>query len=191
MAKTRRERNEILMALKGAVRKNTRFFVRGSLDKDETGEVPRWSSFATFEFFSSRRSDEESGPPIPVPGILGSGHNDDTEMRGEGYFRCPQYTGVYRPMSGSWSLWNDSVVRSAILSIPDDASVRFAVRLDSGTSPLAIEARLHVDKIILTAEWMRGSKTYMREFILDVMVCKHNSARFGGGADAKAVVVAA
>lgn len=176
-------RNEILVALKTAVRKNSRFFVYATLDKDESGNVPSWSSFATFEFHYHNGASEHS-KSIPVPGILGTGHNDETKMGGYDN-KYPQYFGVYRPTYGVWSLWNESVVRSAILSIPDDAKIRFEIRLDAGTSPLAVEAKLHVDKIILTAEWMRKGKTHMREFILDVAVSKHNSARFGGGSTSR------
>jgi hypothetical protein len=170
-------KNRITVELKKLAKRDPRFYVHAERKFD----APSWSDEAVFTLSADLgRIGENLGPIVKVelPGIMGNGHNDETETYiYEGKERT-KYSGVYRPERGYWSLWG-AMFRDLILTLPDDASVKFRVSLDAGTSELHIPHKLHSDRIYLEAEWKRGERTVRRTYLVDTETGYHNTARFG------------
>lgn len=167
-----------MVELKKLAKRNPRFYVHA----DRMHDTPSWSDESTFTLTGDLgRIGYTEGPYVrfEIPGIVGHGNNDETQSRidSDGKERV-SYSGIYRPKTGYWSLWSD-IFRDLILTLPNDAELKFRVSLDGGTSELHIPHKLHTDRLYLLASWQRGSRRVERTFLLDSQTGYHNSARFG------------
>jgi len=173
-----KKKNHTMVELKKLAKRNPRFYVHA----ERVFDAPSWSDEATFTLSADLGPIGRSEGPIvriEIPGMVGNGNDDETESRidDERKIRV-SYSGVYRPTKGYWSLWSD-IFRDLILTLPNDAEVKFRVSLDGGTSELHVPHKLHTDRLYLYASWQRGSRRVERQFLLDSQTGYHNSARFG------------
>lgn len=175
-----KKKNKQTVELKALAKRNPRFYVHAHRNPCE----PSYSDASTFVLSGSLGGIASHNGPIvqmEFPGIIGNGHNDETERyQGHDGVQRVRYSGVFRPAKGFWSLWSDTF-RDLILTLPDDAEISFRVSLDGGTCDLLIPHLLHVDRLYLLAKWTRGSRTVERRYLLDSQTGHHNSARFGFG----------
>ncbi len=170
--------NRTMVELKKLAKRNPRFYIHA----DRLLDVPSYSDEATFTLTGDLgRMGHSEGPYVrfELPGRIGNGSNDETQSRidSDGRERT-SYSGVYRPNRGYWSLWAD-IFRDIVLTLPNDAELRFNVSLDGGTSELHAPLKIHSDRLYLHATWHRGSRRIERQFLLDAQTGFHNSARFG------------
>lgn len=129
---------------------------------------------------------------LNVPGYVGNGktslRKEHTSSDGS---KWTSYDETYRPLHGFWnlSLCAGQRLRDVLDLLPKDAEVAFRVYLDSGTNGYLTtaeckmgwhtESGLHSDTLYLVVRQNVRGKQKVREFLLDMNITPHNSARFG------------
>ncbi len=128
---------------------------------------------------------------VEVPGHVGNGNTSEKHIRQKGRLdEWHTFDGVYRPLKGYWSLFaHQTQLMSLLRVLPKDAEVSFAVKLDYGTHEYLVRSDakmnretfegLHADHLYLEARYMSRGEVVRAEFLIDVSVTPHNTARFG------------
>lgn len=181
-----KKKNATTVALKKLCKTFPRINVRGHREYG----APSYSDPYIFQVEGHTEDKMQTRGSVEVRGSVHGGHTDKTEL----YTPAPdpdpswgtrapyeKYVEGFRPTEGFWYLFgHDEVLRSAVAMLPEDAEVTLEVYLDAGTHDILVANRLHHDILYLHATWQRGSKTHRRRFMIDSLVSRHNTNRWGG-----------
>lgn len=173
------DKNPVTVAIKNSLKKYDHFYLHVERNPNAPSYSDECDFHLTAKHFSVSHPDT-SKLNVTAKGSVSNGSTDEIETYEYNGATHEKYSGVFRPSRGYWSLLGgEDYFRAALKSVPDDAELHFRVCLDAATSEVLTKARLHGDTLKLIAIWKRGTKEYRREFLLDVWVGHHNSARFG------------
>lgn len=143
---------------------------------------PKAESWSNAGFVDFRGYQEVKG--IKTEGMIRlacdihNGSTSDLEQYEYNGRRYNKYPNAYIPKCGYWgALYRENLIH-IVKAIPNDFIPKFVIRLDAGTSDLLINAKLHDDRLYLTAKNPEDPAKEIK-FLVDNRVCAHNSARFG------------
>lgn len=171
--------NQVCTSLKKIVREFGTFSIRG----ERVLDAPCYSDPFTFILTGKNLYGSKKGftAAVELSGQVHGGEDDNSFSHVYEGRTIYDAGDSYRPIRGFWYLsGNDKYLRTAVESIPDDASVSLEVYLDWGASQILRPLKIHVDNLVMKACWKRGKRMIEREFFLDMQTGFHNSARFGG-----------
>lgn len=154
--------------------------------------------FTMSSVHKTRRREGEGRPvetttKLEIPGYVSNGRTSERETRqgGVGFGPYTEFTGVFKPLKGFWSLTGgeNTVIRDVLEVLPGDAEIAFRVALDYGTHEYLVRADipmnhetfhgLHADHLYLVATYTVRGKRKTREYLIDTQIIPHNTARFG------------
>jgi hypothetical protein len=179
--------NPTVAALRSMVKKCSRYYVRYYVHAEKDTQAPDYQrDRAIFRITGVQKiGEKEVITRVDVKGWIKAGYTNKTETHVNRwdsiapYRTYETYSEAYAPEKGFWSLWNDTVFKSVVESLPRDTEPEMRVELDAGTNQVLTDVRLHSDKLSFTSHIKRGNSEFLREFLLDVETGRHNSARFG------------
>ncbi len=177
-----KKKNATTVALKKLCKTFPRINVRGHREYG----APNYSDPYIFEVEGHTEGKMQTRGSVELRGSVHGGCTDKVELvtpEPGPYARKPyeKYCEGFRPQEGFWFLFgHDDVLRSVVAMLPDDAEVTLDIYLDAGTHDILVENRLHHDILYLLASWQRGTKRYERRFMIDNLVSRHNTNRWGG-----------
>lgn len=170
-----KEKNPLIAQTLNAIRKLG--LSRAHAYFERLGETDE--AVCSLSFTNEEKGIESKATIEGIPARIHAGHTDAVETHtydGRSYER---YSEAYKPRRGSWCLFYCEELLSALEALPSHAEFRLDVNLDSGTNQYLTDARLHCDRLYLTADWTNGRKRVRRRFLLCSTSGAHNTARFG------------